>query len=302
MAAIKCPECGVDCTESKDGVYHCVYCGAYFEASDLIAPAPSAAAPAAPAAPSTHSVSEDIYENNRNGVVEIRTDSGAASGFIISTTGFVLTNAHAVRGNNNNVESNIFVKVGDKRVRAHVIAIGDTNSSNPNSADLALLATEGLPTDATSVQLGSSSTVKIGQNVFYIGNSKGEGICMTGGIVSDNNRKVGQRYFIMTDAATNPGNSGGPLFNAEGKVIGVHVSARVEAVGMKYAIPMDTALTFLNFVEDKLSIKKNSIADYPPENYASKEFLSTLSLIASGINLIVENISFIRNIINHFKR
>ena len=299
MASVKCPDCGVDCTNVKDGVYHCVYCGAHFEDPALAAPV---AAPAAPvAAASTHSASEDVYENNRNGVVEIRTDNSAASGFIISTNGFVLTNAHAVLGVNNCVEKNIYVKVGEKYVRAHVIAMGDTNSSNPNSADLALLATEGLPAEAISVHLASSSTVKIGQNVYYIGNSKGEGICMTAGIVSDNNRKVAERYFIMTDAATNPGNSGGPLFNAEGKVIGVHVSARVEAVGMKYAIPMDTACTFLNFVEDKLQLKHNTIADYPPESLASKEFLSTLTLIASGITLFVENFKFIKNIVDTIK-
>ena len=192
MAATKCPECGVDCTNLKDGVYYCVYCGAKFDDPALAASAPAAGSSAAPA-PVARSSSEDVYENNRNGVVEIRTDTSAASGFIISTNGFVLTNAHAVIGPNNSVEKNIYVKVGEKYVRAHVIAMGDTNSSNPNSADLALLATEGLPSEAISVHLASSSTVKIGQNVYYIGNSKGEGICMTAGIVSDNNRKVAER-------------------------------------------------------------------------------------------------------------
>ena len=265
---MNCPECGVSCSPQKNGKYHCVYCGAYFEDPNLNAPA---AAPAAPAPAPTHSASEDIYENNKNGVVEIRTDTGAASGFIISKDGLVLTNAHAVLGGDGRIEDNIFVKIGDKYIRSHVIAIGDTDSNNPKSADLCLLATESLPANATSVQLGSSSSVKIGQNVFYIGNSKGEGICMTGGIVSDNWRKVNERYYLMTDAATNPGNSGGPLFNMEGKVVGVHVSARTEAVGMKYAIPIDTACCFLNFVEDKLKVRHGTLADNPPEEVTKKE-------------------------------
>lgn len=298
MSTKSCLECGAACKSVADGSYVCAYCGATFTEEDFAPKRPAketaASAPAAPAHPS----SEDIYENSKNGVVEIRTDTSAASGFIISAKGLVLTNAHAVVEDNNRVANNIYVKIGESFVRAHVIALGDTDTGNPKSADLALLALEGMPHDAKSLSLGDSSAVKIGQHVYYIGNSKGEGICMTGGIVSDNNRKVNQRYYLMTDAATNPGNSGGPLFNEDGKVIGVHVSARNEAVGMKYAIPINTAYAFLNRVEDKLDVRHNTLADDISPSQQTTESAAVFSLVLAGVTLLVENIKFIQSIIS----
>jgi S1-C subfamily serine protease len=243
---------------------------------------------------------EDVYEQNCHGVVEIITEAGRASGFLISQKGLVLTNAHAVLNGSGTPCSQIFVKHGNTRIPSHLIALGDTDSSNPNNVDLALLRMERVPADAIALTLGQSSKVKIGQHVYYIGNSKGEGLCMTAGIVSDKNRKVGERYFIMTDAATNPGNSGGSLFNAAGEVISVHVSARLEAVGMKYAIPMDTARLFLNTVEDQLKIPHDTLADHLVVDQASTESVSAgviLTLVLSGISLIVKNIEFIQDIV-----
>ncbi len=298
MSTKVCLECGATCKTLPDGSYSCAYCGASFTDEDFepkrsvaSAEQPANAGPALP-------TSDGIYENNKNGVVEIRTDTSAASGFIISGKGLVLTNAHAVVEDNNRVANNIYVKIGESFVRAHVIALGDTNTGNADSADLALLALEGMPREAGSLSLGDSSAVKIGQHVYYIGNSKGEGICMTGGIVSDNNRKVNARYYLMTDAATNPGNSGGPLFNEDGKVIGVHVSARNEAVGMKYAIPINTAYAFLNRVEDQLNVRHNTLADNISPSQQTTESAAAFSLILAGVTLLVENIKFIQNIIS----
>ena len=298
MSTKVCLECGATCKETTEGNYSCPYCGSNFTDADF-APKQSKAAPQQPvnAAPA-HASSEDIYANNKNGVVEIRTDTSAASGFIISKKGLVLTNAHAIIEEGNRVANNIYVKIGESFVRAHVIALGDTDTSNAKSADLALLALEGMPSEAINLSLGDSNAVKIGQHVYYIGNSKGEGICMTGGIVSDNNRKVNARYYLMTDAATNPGNSGGPLFNEDGKVIGVHVSARNEAVGMKYAIPINTAYAFLNRVEDKLNVAHNTLADDVSSSQHTTESAGAFSLILAGVTLLVENIKFIQSIIN----
>lgn len=293
MAIKTCTACGGVCKEIN-GSYRCLYCGTYFTEADFepVGTAPAAQAPAIKA-----SSSEDIYENNKDGVVEIRTDDSAASGFIISKNGLVLTNAHAVLDDNDKVAKNIFVKIGGKFIRAHVMAIGDTDVMNSKSADLALLVIESVPSFATNLKLGTSSTVKIGQHVYYIGNSKGEGICMTGGIVSDNNRKVGERYYLMTDAATNPGNSGGPLFSEEGKVVGVHVSARNEAVGMKYAIPIDTACAFLNHVERQLELPRNSLADDVTASTSSTEAL-TPSLILAGATLVLDFAELIERVVN----
>ena len=217
----------------------------------------------------------------------------------------MLTNAHAVLDQNQNIAGGICVKLNDRIINAQLLAIGNTDVNDPNNVDLALLKMEYVPDNAVSLRLGNSSNVRIGQHVYYIGNSKGEGLCMTAGIVSDNNRKVGERNFIMTDAATNPGNSGGPLFNDDGKVIGVHVSARVEAVGMKYAIPVDSARAFLNAVEDMAGIQRNSIADnLEPAPTMGTESVSAgvvLTLVLSGVTLLVKNIEFIKEIFDTVK-
>ena len=255
------------------------------------------------AAVTTEMSSEDIYSYNCNGVVEIITDYGRASGLIISKNGFVLTNAHAILDMNENVADAIYVKSNEEVVRAYPVAIGNTDSNDPNSVDLALLVMEQVPAMARSLILGRSDTARIGQHVYYIGNSKGEGLCMTAGIISDNNRKVGERIFIMTDAATNPGNSGGPLFNDDGQVIGVHVSARNEAVGMKYAIPVNTARLFLNMVEDQLEVGRDVIADnlVPIGNGdTSNESLSAtaiITLVLSGIAVITKGLEFAKQIL-----
>ena len=249
----------------------------------------------------THEMSsEDIYSRNCNGVVEIITDGGRASGLIISTKGFALTNAHAVLDTEGNVSQNIYVKHGSEAIKAQVIAIGNTDSNDPHNVDLALLKMERVPERAVSLTLGRSDTARIGQHIYYIGNSKGEGLCMTAGIISDNNRTVGARSFIMTDAATNPGNSGGPLFNDDGEVIGIHVSARNDAVGMKYAIPVNTARVFLNTVEDRLNVPRNSIADniisIPETSNESLTVGAILTLVLSGIAVLVKGLEFAKEI------
>lgn len=332
-----CIKCGARCSRNQSGMFRCSFCGVSFtdEEAEAVAKRKQAAmqanqnvsrqsAPAPQYTPtsqqsaysapvmrptfkpesvmSNEASSEDIYADNCNGVVEIITDFGRASGLIISKKGFVLTNAHAVLDQNQNVAGRIFVKHNDQVINAQLIAIGNTDVNDPHNVDLALLKMEYVPSNAISLRLGNSSNVRIGQHVYYIGNSKGEGLCMTAGIVSDNNRKVGERNFIMTDAATNPGNSGGPLFNDDGKVIGVHVSARVEAVGMKYAIPVDSARMFLNVVEDMAGIQRNTIADnLEPAPTMGTESLSAgvvLTLVLSGVTLLVKNIEFIKEIVD----
>ena len=89
------------------------------------------------------------------------------------------------------------------------------------------------------------------------------------------------------------------MFNSAGEVIGVHVSARTEAVGMKYAIPVDTARLFLHTVEDQLGMPHDTLADHTVATQAALESVSAgviLTLVLSGISLIVKNIEFIKEI------
>ena len=307
-----CPVCGCTVKKQRDGSFFCGGGGHIFDTEEELKPKTSAHKNAQTAAvvnptntrvPATTSSmdAEDVYEKNCRGVVEILTEVGRASGFLISKRGLVITNAHAVLDEHDKICSKVVVKHEGMSISAHVIAIGDTNNSDAHNVDLALLVMERVPADAVALKLGSSSKIKIGQHVYYIGNSKGEGLCMTAGIISDINRQVGERYFLMTDAATNPGNSGGPLFNVAGEVVGVHVSARQEAVGMKYSIPIDTVRLFLNVVEDKLQIPHDTVADNVGHSCCmSTESVSAglvLTLVLSGISLLVKNIEYIQNIV-----
>lgn len=316
-----CIKCGGELKADGAG-FKCIFCGTKFASAEEltfkrkpITKAPASQTAQQPSA-QTQKVAQDldvaaemdsesIYERNCRGVVEIITEEGRASGFVISQKGLVLTNAHAVLKTDGSHCTEIYAKYGTERIKLHLIAIGDTDNSNPHNVDLALLFMETVPPAAKALTLGESFKIKIGKHIYYIGNSKGEGLCMTAGIVSDINRKLGERYFIMTDAATNPGNSGGPLFSDEGDVIGVHVSARNEADGMKYAIPIDTARLFLNTIEDKLEIPHDTLADnVVPASKVSAESLSggvILTLVLSGISLLVKNIEFIKEIIDTIK-
>lgn len=238
-----CPNCGATLVSKGNGGWKCRYCG-YEEAGD---PTPIPAAPVAiptvmPVAEAIHYSGSTIYEENINAVLEISASKGnmggRGTGFLISESGIALTNVHVVTFQSQPADC-IRVTVAGKEVGAKIVKLGDNNGGSGNGIDVAILQLDSVPVDATSVELGNSSAVKHGEQIYYIGNSKGEGLCITSGIVSDNARISGGKTYIMTDAATNPGNSGGPLFNDQGEVIGIHVSARVEAVGMKYAIPID---------------------------------------------------------------
>ena len=151
---------------------------------------------------------------------------------------------------------NISAIVAGEPISAKIIEI-----ANEEFEDLAIIKVESLPPNATPVNLGDSSKIKTGDTIYAIGNSYGEGLCITQGVVSDNLRNVSGHMRIMTDAALNPGNSGCPYFNTNGKVVGVHVAgamfgqaelggARTKVAGMKYGIPINMA---------KILLKKRAI-------------------------------------------
>ncbi|MBQ7642874.1 MAG: trypsin-like peptidase domain-containing protein [Clostridia bacterium] len=196
----------------------------------------------------------DIYSENIKSVLQIicinsETDGGSGTGFLISADGLALTNTHVI-SKNGKPYKNITAVANGTRVSCKVIKMGDDKDGHGNGVDCALIQLDSFPIGAKPVKIGNSDNIKNGERIYYIGNSLGEGLCITSGIISDRSRKTAyDRYpLIMTDAATNPGNSGGPMFNEKGEVIGLHVSARINAVGMKYAIP-------INVVVDCLKIK-----------------------------------------------
>jgi serine protease Do len=159
------------------------------------------------------------------------------SGFIISVDGYVLTNAHVVA----NAEK-ITVTLTDKReFSARVIGADERT-------DIALLKINatGLPV----VRIGKSSELRVGEWVLAIGSPFGFENSATSGIVSALSRNLpddrGSVPFIQTDAAVNPGNSGGPLFNLKGEVVGINsqiLSQTGSYAGISFAIPVDLALS-----------------------------------------------------------
>ena len=194
----------------------------------------------------------EIYNDNISAVVKISaatslSEGFCGTGFIVSNDGLVVTNTHVVSHNRKPCKF-LSATINNTTVKCTLQKMGDDNDGNGSGVDCALLKLDHMPADAKVLKLGNSDLVNVGERVYYIGNSLGEGLCITSGIVSDKNRMRPEKKhpFIMTDAATNPGNSGGPLFNEKGEVIGLHVSARSGAVGMKFAIPINVVIDCLN--------------------------------------------------------
>jgi serine protease Do len=161
------------------------------------------------------------------------------SGFIISSDGYVLTNAHVVEA-----ADEITVKLTDKReFKARVIG-------SDRRTDVALIKIDatGLP----AVRFGDPGRLKVGEWVVAIGSPFGFENSVTAGIVSAKGRSLPQETFvpfIQTDVAVNPGNSGGPLFNLRGEVVGVNsqIYSRTGGfMGLSFAIPIDVANEIAN--------------------------------------------------------
>jgi len=164
-------------------------------------------------------------------------ERGLGSGFLVSRAGVVLTNNHVVAG-----ADEVWVQLADER-RFEARVVG----SDP-STDVAVVKIKRPPADLRPVQLGNSDQVRVGDYVLAIGNPLGLGQTVTMGIVSAKNRVLGGRVtryedFIQTDAAINQGNSGGPLFNFKGEVIGINSAILNPAVAMNvgFAIPINLA-------------------------------------------------------------
>jgi len=181
---------------------------------------------------------EDLFKDF-NSQTE-RQISSLGSGFIIDAKGIVITNNHVIQ----NAEE-IIVKVnGKKEFKAKVLG------ADPLS-DVAVIEIISEET-FTPVKFGDSDKARIGDWVIAIGNPFGFGGTVTSGIISARNREIGlSRYedYIQTDASINQGNSGGPLFNLNGDVIGINtaiLSPAAGSIGIGFAIPSNSASLVIN--------------------------------------------------------
>ena len=191
------------------------------------------------------------------------------SGFIISSDGYLLTNAHVVDG-----ADEVTVRLTDKReFKAKTIGAD-------KRTDVALLKIEasGLP----AVKLADVSQLKVGEWVIAIGSPFGFDNSLTAGIVSAKGRSLPQENyvpFIHTDVAINPGNSGGPLFNMKGEVVGINSQIYSRSggyMGLSFAIPIDVAMEIQQQLRSTGKVSRGRLGVVIQE--VSKELAESLGL------------------------
>jgi serine protease Do len=177
---------------------------------------------------------------------------GQGSGFIVSSDGVVLTNAHVVAD-----ASEVNVKLTDKReFRAKVVGL-----DKPTDIAVLKIDTRDLPT----VRIGDPQRTRVGEWVLAIGSPFGFENSVTAGIISAKSRSLpdeGYVPFIQTDVAINPGNSGGPLFNLAGEVIGINSQIYSQSggyQGLSFAIPIDVAMKVQGQIRDHGKVRRGRL-------------------------------------------
>ena len=182
---------------------------------------------------------------------EFETQS-TGSGFIISSDGYIVTNAHVVDD-----ASEVTVRLSDKREFVAKVIGSDTRT------DVSLLKVDA--NDLPRVAIGDPDKLKVGEWVVAIGKPFGLENTMTAGIVSAKGRDLPQENlvpFIQTDVAINPGNSGGPLFNMKGEVVGINslIYSRTGGyMGLAFAVPIDVAMNAVTQLRDKGRVTRGRI-------------------------------------------
>ena len=189
----------------------------------------------------------DRFFGGRGGGSRRRQRPSLGSGFIINSTGFIVTNNHVVEG-----ATEIKVTLATQEEFDATLVGRDPKT------DLALIKINS-PKPLPTVPFGSSDTLEVGEWVLAIGNPFALGHTVTSGIVSAKGRIIGAGPyddFIQTDASINPGNSGGPLFNMRGQVIGINTAIMSSGQGIGFAIPINLAKEVLLQLHTKGSVTR----------------------------------------------
>ena len=203
---------------------------------------------------------EKCVDEYSEAVVTVSSPAGIGSGFFINEDGYLITNYHVIE-KETKIEVTMFQKAknGFEKKKFKKVKI---EAINP-FVDLALLRVEDI--GATKVKyayLGDIEQVKVGENVFAIGNPLGLERTVTNGVISTKNRAFEGLVYVQTNADINPGNSGGPLFNLAGEVIGVTNMGYIFFGGLGFAIPVDYVKHFIEYRDAFVYEKDNPNTGY----------------------------------------
>lgn len=198
--------------------------------------------------PSAALSAKEVFKLNRENCVEIQAEFADAisngTGIVIGK-GYVLSNAHVVfphDGGKLDVADEIRLRTLDGTVYPLDLVYADVEK------DVVLLSSDDLHVAGAKFCFDKAVT---GETVYAIGNSRGQGICILDGIVSDSSRTVMGNEYVMFSAPTVNGNSGGPIFNVKGEVLGMVTLGQKDGLVMNYAIPVKTLDEFVRRACDK---------------------------------------------------
>jgi S1-C subfamily serine protease len=186
-----------------------------------------------------------VIEEAIKSVVTIRTLSSQGTGFIVANPGYVVTNLHVLRNDMNEISKVIQVITEDQQI------LPANHLASIESLDLALLV---IPGNHKKLDLADSEEVVIGERVIAIGNPQGFQFSVTDGIISATGRAGanGINAYIQTNAELNPGNSGGPLINKQGEVIGMNNFKIIESEGLGFALESNYIMEGVNLISQEI--------------------------------------------------
>ncbi len=220
---------------------------------------------------STENMALDSEEQFNNVMINpsLNARDNLGSGFFIRKDGTILTNAHVIKG-----AKKITVITSDNH------SYGATLLGVDKPSDLAVLKISNIDKNKTftPVVFGNADNARVGDIVLTFGNPYGLGVSVSQGIISAKSRNIGlgEQQYLQTDAAINEGNSGGPMFNTDGEVIGVNsaIFKQQGATGVGFSLPSNIANWIANQIIDNGKVKRGWIGmsvSYGADKYTGKE-------------------------------
>lgn len=233
-----CRNCGSEFVTVKDGKMYCQSCGAIFEVEKKEPVVENNI-------PTNSSKFEKMFKQVVSITAIVNDTIKVGTAFFISSK-YALTNAHVLV--ENGVQADSIVGKNYENTKSFEFEIVDYNEE----LDIALIESTNISSFNFCIL---SELINNGEQVYALGNSKGEGLCIVNGLVSDKNRLVKGTKYIMCSALVTNGNSGGPLYNEHGFVIGMISMSTPDVAMMNYALPSKAINLFLSKVSNDRKIK-----------------------------------------------